>query len=156
MKITVGLSEIKISRNPGDVLSASSLGSDLGIALHDQAVPVGALARLMLPRARVYPDMAKKNPVMFVDTGWLKLMEKIGELGASQNRLVIALAGGADFIEKPGGLFCIGKQNCQAALALIEERRLRIQRHELGGKGARTLSLEVGTGRIQIDSARGM
>lgn len=62
MKITVGLSEIKCSRNPGDVLSASSLGSDLGIALHDQAVPVGALARLMLPRAQAYPDMAKKIP----------------------------------------------------------------------------------------------
>ena len=49
MRLTVGVSEMCISKNPGDIIVTHALGSCIGLAIHDPVAHVGGLLHYMLP-----------------------------------------------------------------------------------------------------------
>lgn len=91
---TVGVGDMKVSATRGDLIVTHALGSCLGIAIHDSVACVGGLLHVMLPLSTIDPAKADKNPFMFVDTGFPRLLIECFKAGAQNQRLEIRVAGG--------------------------------------------------------------
>jgi len=105
----------------------------------------------MLPDSRIDPAKAASAPAMFVDTGVPRLFRALYELGAERSRVVVKVAGGAQFLDA-GGVFNIGERNQKALNELLMRNGFSIQAADVGGVISRTLRLELSTGRVQIQS----
>ncbi len=145
MKICVNLSDMRISKQNDDLLFTPELGSDMGISIFDPVAKLGAVFHGMLPEAKVYPDMAQKNPFMFVDTGLPRMLEEAYAQGAFQGRLIAYVAGGADLIDTPK-VFAVGKENIEKTFQILKAHRVSVARQSVGGNQTRALFLNVATG----------
>jgi chemotaxis protein CheD len=146
---TVGVSDMKISAKKGDVIITHALGSCLGVAVYDPVACVGGLLHVMLPLSTIDPEKADRNPFMFVDTGFPKLLTECFKRGAQKERLEIRVAGGVDSTEN---LFQIGKRNLIILRKLLWKNGLLVKSYDVGGNNSRTMSLEIGTGKVTIKS----
>lgn len=142
---------MKVARGPGETIVTHALGSCLGIAIHDPVACVGAMLHVMLPSASVSPEKAQKNPFMFVDTGTPALFREAYAAGAAKDRLTVKVAGGAA-LGGGGDFFAIGKRNFIALRKLFWKNSILIAGEDVGGDISRTLHLDVGTGRIWLQS----
>jgi len=146
---TVGVSDMKVSAIKGDVIITHALGSCLGVAVHDPVTCVGGLLHVMLPLSTIDPEKAERNPSMFVDTGFPKLLIECFKIGAQKDRLEIRVAGGVDSNDN---LFQIGKRNLIILRKLLWKNSLLVKSYDVGGRNSRTMSLEIGTGKVTIKS----
>jgi chemotaxis protein CheD len=147
----VGVGDMKISTRRGDLIITHALGSCLGITVHDPAVCVGGLLHVMLPLSTIDLVKADRNPFMFVDTGVPKMLLECFKAGAQKQRLEIRVAGGANSQNGEGNdLFQIGKRNMIMLRKFLWKHGLLLRSHEVGGSHSRTMSLEIGTGRVLI------
>jgi len=100
------------------------------------------------------PAKADRNPFMFVDTGFPRLLIDCFKAGAHKQRLEIWVAGGANSQHKEGNdFFQIGKRNLIILRKLLWKDGLLLKSYDVGGSNSRTMSLEIGTGRVTIKSA---
>lgn len=148
-RLVVGVGEMKISNDSSDELVTHSLGSCLGVGIHDPLTNVGGLLHIMLPYARLSPDRAKTAPLMFADTGLPRLFHAAYDLGAHKRRLRIVLVGGARII-KAKGQYKIGKQNYLAVRRLLWRNNVLVTAEEVGGTDARSMSLSIGSGEVTV------
>ena len=88
---------------------------------------------------------------MFADTGVPLLFEAVRRLGAEKERLVVKVAGGAQFLDEQN-IFNIGERNIEALGQLLSENGVVITAQDLGGMTSRTMRMELATGRITIHS----
>lgn len=152
-KIIVGVADMKISSSPGDVIVTHALGSCLGITAYDPVARVGGLLHVMLPDSSVNPDKAKINPFMFVDSGVPSFFRKLYEFGGVKKRLIVKVAGGASIQTTGTDSFEIGKRNFVSLKKLFWKNGVMIEANDVGGKRARTMYLEIGTGRVWLSTA---
>lgn len=149
----VGIAEMKVSDQRGDIIITHALGSCLGIAAYDPMACVGGLLHVMLPLSAIDPAKAERNPLMFVDTGFPKLLLQCLKTGAQKHRLEITVAGGANSNEKEeNDLFKIGKRNFLILRKLLWKDGLLLKSYDVGGSSSRTMLLEIGTGKVMIRS----
>jgi chemotaxis protein CheD len=147
----VGVGDMKVSTQRGDLIITHALGSCLGITVHDPAACVGGLLHVMLPLSTIDLAKADRNPFMFVDTGVPKMLLECFKAGAQKQRLEIRVAGGANSQNGEGNdLFQIGKRNMIMLRKFLWKNGLLLRSHEVGGSNSRTMSLEIGTGRVMI------
>jgi chemotaxis protein CheD len=152
MKISIKLSEMKISKKGEDTLIAHDLGSGLGIGAYDPLNHVGGVFHFMLPSSTVYPELARKSPLMFADTGIPLFLDEIYKNGADKQRLEINLAGGACFVGNGEGVFAVGKENFWKTMELMANFHITVRRKEVGGRRTRSFYLNVGTGQAWIEN----
>lgn len=150
MKQIVGVADRKVSNSAEDVIVTHALGSCLGIAVHDPVSHVGGLLHVMLPVSSVNPDKAANNPYMFVDTGVPAFFQDLYDAGGLRARLVIKVAGGAN-VQNNQDHFEIGKRNYIILRKLLWKNGLMIKAEDVGGAVARTMYLDVGTGRTWLN-----
>ena len=151
MKYIVGVSDMKISNNTGDMIVTHALGSCIGIAIHDPVAQVGGILHFMLPLSKVDDEKAKRNPFMFGDTGIPLLFKKAYNLGAKKDNLRVVMAGGAQVFEKKD-FFAIGKRNTVIARKMFWKNNILIAAEHVGGSIPRTMYLEINTGYTWITS----
>ena len=151
----VGVGEMKIARNPGEVLITYALGSCLGLVIHDPVVGVGGLLHAMLPLSTIDPDKARINPARYVDTGVPKLFADCYRAGAVKERLVVSVAGGAALQNREGDSFQIGQRNLLMLRKLLWKNGVLIKAEDVGGSSWRTLSLHIGSGEVRIKTEAG-
>jgi len=149
--LVVGVADMIASNDPSAELVTYSLGSCLGIAIYDAARKNGGLLHVMLPDSRINPEKALVQPCMFVDTGLPRLFKAVYGLGGDRSRVIIKIAGGAQFLDEQR-LFNIGERNYQATAALFERNGYRPQAADVGGVTSRTMRFELGTGKVTIHS----
>jgi chemotaxis protein CheD len=147
----IGVADMKISNNPEDLLITYSLGSCLGITMHDAQAGVGGMVHCMLPLSKLDAHKAQLNPSMFIDTGVIAMLQQLFDLGAQRKRLRTSVAGGSQMLESHG-LFNIGERNIIVLRKVLWKNDLLIAAQEVGGSIPRTLSLEIGTGRTRLRS----
>jgi len=147
----VGVGEMRLSSDPGDIIVTHPTGSCVGISLHDPAVHVGGLLHVMLPSSMVDPERATSNPYLFADTGIRAFLREAAALGAEHSRARIVLVGGIQ-PEEPAGLFAIGRRNQIAVRKLLWSEQLAISAEHLGSSESHTFCLEVGSGRTWVKS----
>ena len=149
--LVVAVADMAASNDVGAELVTYSLGSCLGITAYDPFTRAGALLHLMLPDSSINPAKAATAPYMFVDTGVPRLFEAIYHLGAQRRRLVVKVAGGAQFLDH-GGVFNIGERNYAALRALLTANGYALNAVDVGGYSSRTLRLELATGKVTIQN----
>jgi len=149
VQLTVGISEMRVSRNAGDTLVTYSLGSCIGVALYDPDACVGGLIHCMLPLSRLDPDKAKQNPHMFTDTGIPALIQAVLDRGGTRKRLVAKVAGAASPLND-NGMFKIGERNYTVLRKVLWKNEILIAAEDVGGTIARTMVLNISTGKTLI------
>jgi chemotaxis protein CheD len=142
---------MRISSSPEDEIITYALGSCLGITIYDPVARVGAMVHVMLPSSSIDPVKAAINPCMFVDTGVKNLFLESYKAGAQRNRLIVVAAGGAcaNGLEQDD-YFQIGKRNVTVLRSLLWKNGIILKNSDFGGNLARTMSLDVATGKVLI------
>ena len=147
--LVVGVADMVASNDPSAELVTYSLGSCLGIVIYDPAKKVGGLLHIMLPDSTIDPVKASNSPFMFIDSGVPRLFQAVCSLGGDRHRLVIRVAGGAQFLD-PGGVFNIGERNQQAFTRLLSQNGYSIHGKDVGGVSSRTIRLDMSTGKLSV------
>lgn len=151
MALTIGISEMRVSNNPDDVLVTYSLGSCVGLTLYDPVTRVGGMIHCMLPLSRIDPAKAAAKPEMFTDTGVPALIQAVLNLGGSRKRLVAKVAGAASPLDDKG-MFKIGERNYVVLRKVLWKNEILIAAESIGGTIARTMFLHIATGTTIIKS----
>lgn len=149
MKFIVGVSDMRISNQRGDILVTHALGSCVGIAIHDPVACVGGILHYMLPLSKIDDIKADSNPFMFGDTGIPEFFQNAYKYGAKKENITVAIAGGAEILEKCD-FFNIGNRNVTIARKMFWKNGIIITAEQTGGTIPRTLYLEVGSGKTWI------
>ncbi|MGB9674359.1 MAG: chemotaxis protein CheD, partial [Anaerolineales bacterium] len=140
--LAVSLGEIKISRDPEDVLIAFGLGSCVGIGMADPQLHIAGLLHAVLP---YNPNGATSPSPKYVADGIQLLLNEMIKLGAVPNRLIVRMAGGANMLVAPGFTqsFNIGTRNVEAAYETLRKLNLKLTSQEVGGTAGRTVRFYV-------------
>jgi len=144
---------MKVSAKKDDLIITHALGSCLGVTVHDPVACVGGLLHVMLPLSTIDPVKADRNPFMFVDTGFPRLLIECFRAGAQKRRLEIRVAGGATSQNgEENDFFQIGKRNLIILRKLLWRDGLLLKSYDVGGSNSRTMSLEISSGKVTIKS----
>ena len=149
MKQIVGISDMKVSKNPKDTLITYSLGSCIGVLLWDPQAKVAGLLHYMLPDSKIDPDRAKKKPYMFGDSGIPLLFRAAYELGAKKERMDVYVVGGSQIMDS-AGVFNIGVRNYDIVKRLFAKNGVKPTKEDIGGSVNRTISIELATGKTLL------
>lgn len=158
--IAVGLSEIKVSSNPDDILVAYSLGSCVGVALWDPVKKAGGMVHAVLPGAGAEPGSLQAeaaqdpaNPGKFAISGVPSLARKLEEMGCDLFRVKAWMAGGAHVLRGivwPGG--DIGAANTRVALEALRRLAIPSPLMDVGQDYGRTMRLYISSGKATVSS----
>jgi chemotaxis protein CheD len=151
-KITVGISDARLSKNAGDVLVTYSLGSCIGVTLYDPVARIGGMLHCMQPCSEDCRQSEEYSPFKFADTGLASLYEKVLSTGAVARRLQVKIAGGAKRLSTINETFNIGKRNYVAVRKALWKCALRVTAEEVGGTIPRTMYLNMENGAVMIGS----
>lgn len=152
--LVVGISDMRVSRNPEDALITYSLGSCIGVTAYDPMTRIGGMIHYMLPLSSISPDKAAQRPAMFADTGVPALLNELFAMGAAKNRVIIKAVGGAQLMDQHK-LFNIGERNFLILRKILWKNNILIKSSDVGGMISRTVRFELDTGRVVVKSSKG-
>ena len=147
--VVIGIADMRMSSQPGDVLVTYSLGSCLGVTLYDPHSSVGGMIHCMLPLSKVDPEKAKKTPFMFVDAGIPLLFKRMQEQGAKTSRIIVKATGCSQLLDDKN-LFEIGRRNYTVFRKMLWKYNILISGEHIGGSLSRTLFLDIATGEVIV------
>jgi chemotaxis protein CheD len=140
---------MRISDQVDDTIITYSLGSCIGMTVYDPVRKIGGMIHFMLPQSKISPDKAIGKPAMFADTGIPLLLNSMLAHGAAQERLIIKVAGGSQLMDN-NKIFNIGERNFLILRKILWTNNLLIKGQHIGGSFARTLKLDIATGRVTV------
>jgi chemotaxis protein CheD len=149
--IKVGMADLKICFYP-DKLTTLGLGSCVGIALYDTTTKISGLAHIMLPDSTQIRN--NENKAKFADTGIQELISQMIKAGASKNRMVAKIAGGAQMFSLGDGndFMRVGDKNVAAVKKILAAEGIRIIAEDTGLNYGRTVVFDSENGRYMIRS----
>lgn len=151
----VGISDLKVSKNPDDVLVTFALGSCIAVAIYDPLTKVGGLLHYMLPDSTLDPQKAQNQPAMFADTGIPLLFKSCYRLGGEKKRMVVKVAGGASILDDTN-FFRIGQKNITALRKIFWKNNVMIDAEDTGSNYNRTVRLNLSNGKFLVKSSMGV
>ena len=135
-----------------DILVTVGLGSCVAILLHDPVARVGGLAHVLLPS----PALSRKdaNPAKFPQTAIPRLLELMGQEGASVRRVTARLVGGASMFASLAapGTIQMGERNLVACRQALHQQGVALAGQATGGDYGRTVRLWVADGRVEVST----
>lgn len=150
-RLVVGIGELAVSNVSTDVIITHALGSCIAVCLWDPSAGVAGLLHFLLPDSKINAQRAETQPATYADTGVPLLLREAYSLGATKQRTLVRLIGGAEVVGGAGS-FNVGKRNLLAARNLLWRQGLLIKGEAVGGTVARTVHLGVAHGRIRVTS----
>jgi chemotaxis protein CheD len=153
--LVVGISDLKISNSPEDILVTFALGSCIGISVYDPNVKVGGLLHFMLPESCLDARKAKDCPAMFADTGIPLLFKTCYGYGAEKKRMIVKVVGGASILDDTN-YFRIGQKNITAVRKIFWRNNILIDGEDTGKNINRTVRLHLADGNCVIKSSDGV
>jgi chemotaxis protein CheD len=151
MNVVIGVADCQVSNDHVSVLITYALGSCIGLSIYDPVAHVGGMLHYMLPEASRDALNAGKSPYMFADTGIPMLFREAYSKGADKRRLRVLVAGGAQ-VTGDSAVFNIGQRNCLALKKILWKAGVMVHAEETGGKRARTMRLDMASGRVFLRS----
>lgn len=153
MVYTVGVADLKISRDVEDLLITYALGSCLGITVYDIRLKRAGLLHCMMPDSSIDRSKAAGNPCLYVDSGMKVMLDNFFINGSRKNDLIIRVAGGSSSKEnEEEDFFQIGRRNFVSLRKYLWNEGLMLKAYDVGGYGSRTVTLEVENGKMLIKS----
>jgi len=148
-RMVVGMADMVVTNDSSAELVTYSLGSCLGVAIYDPVKRVGGLLHSMLPTSSLDKEKSLKFPYKFLDTGVPLLFHTAYRFGAEKSRLIVRVVGGASILDD---YFHIGSRNYEKLQQILKSNGVLINAQEVGGKISRSVSLEIATGRLLIET----
>ncbi|MBR5127736.1 MAG: chemotaxis protein CheD [Roseburia sp.] len=147
--VKVGMADLNICKSP-DVITTLGLGSCIGLTLYDPVTKIGGMVHYMLPDSTQVRN--NQNIAKFADTGIEELLKRVIAAGASKQRLVAKIAGGAKMFETTGvsNIGNIGARNAEAAKQILKQKGIRLIAEDTGLNYGRTVELHSETGEFYI------
>lgn len=144
--VLVKMAEIQVV-DDGRTLK-TTLGSCVGVILHDSGRPVGGLAHIMLP-VRVRADEALGK---YADTAVPELLERVLQGGGRRRHLRAYLAGGANMFRwsSDSRIATIGEKNIDATRSVLAGLGIPIEFEDVGGEQGRTVVFDSSSGEIRV------
>lgn len=149
MNVVVGISDMRVSRDPGEVLVTFALGSCVGLSLFDPCTGIGGLIHSMLPLSKIDAAKAERNPFMFVDTGVPLMIQTLYDMGVEKKNIVAKVAGGSKIMDDKG-VFNIGERNHTVLRKVLWKNNILVSGEDVGGTQARTMYLHLDTGKTVL------
>ncbi|HET6486274.1 MAG TPA: chemotaxis protein CheD [Spirochaetia bacterium] len=142
----VKMAEIGVAENSTHL--KTTLGSCVGLILHDPKRSISGLAHIVLPRKTRSDGSVGK----YADTAVPALLSEMVKRGSSPSELKAYLTGGASMFPFSGDrrLTSIGDMNVEAVKAILEELRIRLTFVDTGGERGRTIVFKNLTGEILV------
>jgi len=153
-EFVIGIGDGGVSRDADAMLITYALGSCVALMLHDPVARVAGMVHYMLPESSQSPVDSEARPYKFADTAIPLLLRAALAQGADKSRLVVIAAGGAQ-IMNDNSIFNVGKRNCLALRKALWKFGLVAHAEDIGGTVVRTVRMEVGTGRVWLQSPAG-
>lgn len=147
--IKVGMADLKVCVAP-DALTTLGLGSCIGIAVRDPITKIGGLAHIMLPDSTQIKN--NTNLFKFADTGIDELVRLLILKGASKQRLVAKIAGGAQMFafQNKSDLVRVGERNAEACKDKLKQLNIPLLAQDTGLNYGRTVIFFPETGNYVI------
>ncbi|MBQ7428689.1 MAG: chemotaxis protein CheD [Butyrivibrio sp.] len=147
--IKVGMADLNVCVSP-DGITTLGLGSCVGIAIRDPVTKIGGLAHVMLPDSTEIKN--NSNIPKFADTGIEELVKQVVAKGASRQRLVAKIAGGAQMFafQSANNSMRVGDRNVAASLKKLKELNIKVLAQDTGDSYGRTVIFYPETGDYVI------
>lgn len=146
--IRVGMGEYAIAHAPGKMV-ALGLGSCVSVCLYDPVLELGALAHIMLPDSKVMRNPS--NPAKFADTAIPLVLHEMERRGASKERLLVKVVGGAHmFANLSKDREGIGLRNVLAVEEALAKAGLSPTAKSVGGTAGKSISFDLETGELRL------
>ncbi len=147
--IKVGMADLNICKAP-NIITTLGLGSCIGLTFYDPVTKIGGMVHYMLPDSTQVRNNG--NIAKFADTGIRELLKRVLAAGASKQRLVAKIAGGAKMFEGSGlsNVGNIGARNAEAAKVILRGLGIRLIAEDTGLNYGRTVELHCDTGDFYI------
>lgn len=149
-ELKVGIGDMKLTRGEGRIITYA-LGSCIGISFYDPAIKLGALLHIMLPERQSPTDV---SVFKYADTGIQETLRKLRAFGMMKSRTIVKIAGGAKMFAIKGNASFgnIGERNAAKVKEILRAEGLRLMAEDTGGNYARTMVVDVATGKVAIKS----
>jgi chemotaxis protein CheD len=149
MATIIGIGECIVSKDEEETLITHALGSCIAVIVFDPVLKVAGMLHFMLPESSIDPIKAAHRPFVYADTGIPKLFQAAYQFGAIKQRMHVMVTGGAQMLD-PNGTFNIGQRNHQALRKIFWKAGVIVHKEIVGGSSSRTVSIDVGTGLVQL------
>ena len=153
-ELVIGVGDGGVSRDADTVLTTYALGSCVALMVHDPIARIAGMVHYMLPEAPDSQGERNTRPCKFADTAIPFLLSAAIAQGADKRRLLILAAGGAQ-VMGDNSIFNVGKRNCLALRKALWKFGLVAHAEDIGGTVVRTVRMEVGSGRVFLQSPAG-
>jgi len=150
----VGIGELVVSNIADSTIATHAVGSCIAVCVFDPDSGVAGMLHFLLPESSINPQRASEHPAAFADTGIPLLFQTAYSHGLVKHRAIVKLVGGAEMPQTGKGWFNTGHRNLLAARHMLWRNGVFVAAEDVGGTGARTVHLSVGTGRLQVFSGR--
>jgi len=145
----VGIAQMAVCRAPRG-LACLGLGSCVAVILYDPVLRLGGIVHVLLPRAPHNCDSDEK----YADTGTKKLVKELIAKGATKERLVAKLVGGAQMFPSLSlSVSNIGKHNIDEAKNTLKELGVKLVSEDTEGIRGRSAYLNTENGRVTVETA---
>ena len=147
----ISVADHAVTNDPTATLVTYALGSCIGVTIYDPIAHVGGMIHFMLPKCIARAKRVDTPPAMFGDIGIPLLFKECYALGAKKERLVVCAAGGAEVLND-NGVFKVGSRNRTLIRKIFWKNGILLSAEETGGTIARTMSLKMSDGSVEIKS----
>jgi len=146
MEYIVSISEMKLSKDPADIIVTYSLGSSIGLSLYDPVTKIGGLIHCMLPMSNTgNKNSFETNPCTFVDSGVSSILETMFEMGITGENIKAKVAGASNLLDDHG-ILCIGERNFAMLKKILWKNGIELESADTGGQQIRSMSLRMRDG----------
>jgi chemotaxis protein CheD len=121
------------------------LGSCVAVCMHDPILRIGGINHYMLP---LWNGQGLASP-KYGNIAIERLLEKMLSLGCSKYNLQSKIFGGGEVIQTTVTQFNIGARNIKLAMEMLEELKIPIIGHSVGGKLGRKILFNTETFEIR-------
>lgn len=122
---------------------------EVALCLYDVDIRLGMIACITHADSRLYPTLAREEPMLFADLAIPALIQAYQARGGRIDRMVVRLVGGAH-LEGDDEMFNRGRRNASMVLRLLHRNKLMVHDDALGGVGARHTILDTWTGKLVV------
>jgi len=141
----IGLGVMKVVKE-SSILSVTGIGSCIALAMRDQETNASGVAHIVLPNSTNMED-ARRTPGKYSDTAVRALVEGLLLIGASPDRIVAKMVGGASVLQSAG---FDGARNIESTRNELKKCGVSIVAEDVGQAYGRTMRFETATGKIVV------
>jgi chemotaxis protein CheD len=126
----------------------TTLGSCVGVFLHDGERGLSGLAHVMLPE-RLHDDQSLGK---YADTAIPELLTQMERRGSRRGSMQAFLAGGANMFQasEDSRIATVGEKNLQAVRRVLAELAIPVRQEDTGGLQGRTVCFDGETGSLEV------